>query len=51
MHVTRIHMQDNIVTQVQHTLENLHIQELGGPSVEDELVGHDHDSCCSCTRE
>ena len=44
---THIHVQDNIVTQVQQSLANLHGQESGGPSSEDEMVGHDRDSCCS----
>lgn len=47
MHITRIHGQDNIETQVQHTLINSQVQESLGPLSEDEQVDRVHDLCCS----
>lgn len=47
MGITRIHVQDNIVTQDQHTLASWQFQASWGPSTEGELVGHAHDLYCS----
>ena len=47
--ITRIHVQDNIVTQGQHNLADLQVQESWGPSSEGEQVGHVHDLCYSYT--
>lgn len=46
-YLTHIHERGKIVILDQHILVNLQVQEFEGPSTEDELVGHDHDSYCS----